>query len=778
MAKKKSTKKALLASVLALTLSSSMLVGTTFAWFTDSVTSSNNIIQTGTLDVSLEYSDEVLTDVNDARWVDASQGTIFNYSNWEPGYTAVKYVKIENEGSLDLKFTLSIIPNGEAGEVNLADVIEVYMVSGATAVERSALTPDSAYYVGNLTSLMNDKDGAAYGVLYADDADKAGNVYEVYTIALKMSTSAGNEYQGKSVGGGFAVQLLATQLASEKDSFDNTYDENADYAVVVKNATELNNAIKTVADGGIIALSEDVTFDATSATNSGGTWYEGIYYVGDKSFTIDLGGNTITNDSAVNDYLMLFKNDGSKANTITLKNGTIEASSSAYCAICTSSTSTQQITINLENVNVIGANANGSVAKIRGGAVLNVKDGTVITGKDSYLGIENANSTVNIYDGAEIYQNGSTSYNGCLVGVGSDGTVNVYGGYGKGVAGGFIAMTSGGTINVHGGEWIADTDGTFSGNDHVLIAQSDKATYGGGNSVVNVYGGTFSGGYNCYGNAVGDAQINISVGTFDEDPTDYVANSYQAVENADGTYTVLPKVGGAELTYYADGLSDANSSKNYYVASGAGMDTVAEKINDGTLAKNTNITLLTDIDLTDVDYAPISGNKGDSWYTGTFDGQNHTITGMTVNAYEGGLIGSSNGTVKNVIIDGATVTGSYHAAGIVGTGYGSIQNCTVKNSAIIGNYAGALRGYSASGTNTGNTVENCTINGKYAAGGLFGLVTADGKNTISDNTVKNCDIYCEVPSGNSYNGIGEVVGRSASDKVVIENNMTENVTLH
>ena len=75
-------------------------------------------------------------------------------------------------------------------------------------------------------------------------------------------------------------------------------------------------------------------------------------------------------------------------------------------------------------------------------------------------------------------------------------------------------------------------------------------------------------------------------------------------------------------------------------------------------------------------------------------------------------------------------------------------------------------------------VENCTINGKYAAGGLFGLVTADGKNTISDNTVKNCDIYCEVPSGNSYNGIGEVVGRSASDKVVIENNMTENVTLH
>ena len=258
MAKKKSTKKALLASVLALTLSSSMLVGTTFAWFTDSVTSSNNIIQTGTLDVSLEYSDEVLTDVNDAKWADASKGAIFNYSNWEPGYTAVKYVKIENEGSLDLKFTLSIIPNSEAGEVNLADVIEVYMVSGATTVERSALTPDSAYYVGNLTSLMNDKDGAAYGVLYADDADKAGNVYEVYTIALKMSTSEGNEYMGKNVGGGFAVQLLATQLASESDSFNNEYDKDATYTISVNSTNELVSSFEN--------MTEATVFDATGVS--------------------------------------------------------------------------------------------------------------------------------------------------------------------------------------------------------------------------------------------------------------------------------------------------------------------------------------------------------------------------------------------------------------------------------------------------------------------------------------------------------------------------------
>ena len=230
----KTTKRALLSSVVALLVCFTMLLGTTFAWFTDSVTSAGNIIQTGTLDVSLEHADTVLG-VDDAGWTDASTGAIFNYSNWEPGYIAVKYVKIENEGSLDLKFILNIIPNNEAEEVNLADVIEVYMVDEAVAVDRDTLTTDSAAYVGTLTSLMNENDGAAHGVLYAKanaDAANGKNYNEIYTIALKMSTSAGNEYMGKSVGGGFAVQLLATQRTFESDSFNDQYDNGATYPAI------------------------------------------------------------------------------------------------------------------------------------------------------------------------------------------------------------------------------------------------------------------------------------------------------------------------------------------------------------------------------------------------------------------------------------------------------------------------------------------------------------------------------------------------------------------
>ena len=267
----------------------------------------------------------------------------------------------------------------------------------------------------------------------------------------------------------------------------------------------LSDAIEAVADGGTITLAKNVEITEDTRVNSGGSWYEGVYYIGDKSFTIDLNGCTITQNGAVNDYLFLFKNDGSKENVITFKNGTIDAGKSAYCALCTSSASTQKITLNVEDLNIIGNNSNGSVCKIRGGSEFNVKAGTVITGKDSYLGIENFNAVVNVFEDAKIYMNGTTSYNGCLIGVGGNGTVNVYGGYGKGVSGGLIAMTSGGTINVMGGEWIANTDGTFANsNKSVLIAQSDKQyNAGAGNSVVNVSGGIFKGGYNCYGNAVG-----------------------------------------------------------------------------------------------------------------------------------------------------------------------------------------------------------------------------------------------------------------------------------
>ena len=368
-----------------------------------------------------------------------------------------------------------------------------------------------------------------------------------------------------------------------EDAFDNSIN-------IAATAAQFNDAVNNVEDGETIKLLSDIVFDENARTLNSGSWYDGLYYIGDKSFTIDLNGKTISQDGSVNDYLLNFKNApatntrsaGSKANTITIKNGTIDAGTAAYCALCTSSVQENQLTINLENVTLINKNSNGSTVKIRGGAILNVKEGTKIIGNDSYLGIECIASTVNINEGAEIYMNGTSSYNGCLVGVGGNGTINVKGGYGKGVKGGFIAMTSGGTINVEGGEWIANTDGSIGDNSnlYVLTAQSNKYESGfAGPSVINVTGGTFRGGMDAWvlNNLEGEkAEINISGGNFNADPTRYLPEGYRAVEE-NGIYQVMAPVAQVGNTKY-----------------GSIDDAIANWTN------NTTLTLLSDVTLNDV----------------------------------------------------------------------------------------------------------------------------------------------------------------------------------
>ena len=216
----KTTKGALLSSVVALLVCFTMLLGTTFAWFTDSVTSANNIIQTGTLDVEMYWA-KGTEDPSSADWKDASQGAIFNSELWEPGYVEARHIKIANVGTLALKYKLAIAPNGEVSE--LADVIDVYFVDPAQIATRdslAALTP-----VGTLRQMIDDPDGAAYGSLLAEDecTEEIESVKTV-TIALKMRENAGNEYQNLSIGTNFSIVLMATQDNVEKDALDENYD--------------------------------------------------------------------------------------------------------------------------------------------------------------------------------------------------------------------------------------------------------------------------------------------------------------------------------------------------------------------------------------------------------------------------------------------------------------------------------------------------------------------------------------------------------------------------
>ena len=248
MTQSKSTKRALIASAASVLISCAMLVGTTFAWFTDSVSSGKNVIQAGNLDVTMEWRDGKEDPTASDGWTDASGSAIFDYDKWEPGYAQVRHIRISNVGNLALKYQINIASTGEVGK--LAEAIDVYYVQGGQQIanrsDLNGLTP-----IGTLKEILA-KPYAAKGHLLAE----AGSNVDVATIALKMREDAGNEYQNLSIGSEFTIQLVATQYAHESDSFDNQYDANAEYPV--QNLTEFKDAIQSAKPGETIALTADI----------------------------------------------------------------------------------------------------------------------------------------------------------------------------------------------------------------------------------------------------------------------------------------------------------------------------------------------------------------------------------------------------------------------------------------------------------------------------------------------------------------------------------------
>ena len=284
MNKFKMTKRAIGTGIISLFVCFAMLLGTTYAWFTDSVTSAGNIIQSGTLDVEMYYADGAADPTAETtEWVDASVESIYGANTlWEPGYTDAKHIKIANVGTLSLKWQLAIIPTGEVSM--LADVIDVYYTANATTpVDRN----DLGTYVGTLADIINN--GIDAGTLDA----KA--VY-VSTFVLKMRESIGNEYQNLSIGSGFAVQLLATQYTSESDSFGNDYDKDAVYAEhYVTDAAGLAAAFQA---GGTVALMNDIVLsDATRAA----TTNFGFVIPKNANVVLNLNGNNIIKTTEISD---------------------------------------------------------------------------------------------------------------------------------------------------------------------------------------------------------------------------------------------------------------------------------------------------------------------------------------------------------------------------------------------------------------------------------------------------------------------------------------------
>lgn len=211
------TKRSLLTSSVALLLCFVMLLGTTYAWFTDSVTSSGNKIQSGTLKLDLLVLKEGTN--NDWYSIKDESKPLFTYENWEPGYTDVSILKVKNTGNLALKWVAKLFSENALSD--LAKVIDVYVLPGATEYPTDRAALEGWNKVGTLDGFINSISTTTYGTLEGGDEATLG-------IAFKMQETAGNEYQGMTLGD-FDIRIVATQLTSEDDSFGPDYDTDSEY---------------------------------------------------------------------------------------------------------------------------------------------------------------------------------------------------------------------------------------------------------------------------------------------------------------------------------------------------------------------------------------------------------------------------------------------------------------------------------------------------------------------------------------------------------------------
>ncbi len=298
MKTRKNTKRALVISALSLLLCVSMLVGTTFAWFTDNASTSVNTIQAGTLDIVLEMKEG-------NEWVDAKGKTLEFLKAadapkdeeilWEPGATYdLPQLRIRNNGNLALTF--DVVISGIGGDAKLNEAIEW----------------SYSYTNKNDTAIQRNENG--YPLLPGE--------YAHLTISGHMKKEAGNEYQGMSING-ISVTVTAAQHTHEYDSTGNQYDAAASFAPsiteTVTNQTELDTAVESAKVGDVIGLEsgtykfDNVKTDATFAVQP------------NENVTIELGdsGSIVTNASANDDENKINEPTVYNQGNLTIEGGTI-----------------------------------------------------------------------------------------------------------------------------------------------------------------------------------------------------------------------------------------------------------------------------------------------------------------------------------------------------------------------------------------------------------------------------------------------------------------------
>ena len=287
-----SSKKALFLSVISMVICVSMLIGSTFAWFTDSATASVNKIQAGNLDVELVGKDgKTLTEA--LKWVKSAEAPEGEKVLWEPGckYNLEPFA-IKNSGNLALKY--KVVISGLTGDATLLEAIDF-----TVSVDGDALVAKDGESTATTAASLNNFEGTL----------EAGKTTGLITITGKMKETAGNKYKGLSLEN-ISITVYASQLNYESDSTGKDYDKDATYYPVL-DAAGLKDALKA---GGNVSVEANLAPAAA--------------IVADKNATLNMNGKTIANitdiwDVEPNSWSLVSVREGA---TLTIDgNGTFKA---------------------------------------------------------------------------------------------------------------------------------------------------------------------------------------------------------------------------------------------------------------------------------------------------------------------------------------------------------------------------------------------------------------------------------------------------------------------
>ncbi len=367
MENNKSTKRALLTSALALLMCVAMLIGATFAWFTDTASTGVNKIQAGNLDLEVQYRTTAGADwktLDNATDLFGAEGTLF-----EPGHTRVVELKIKNAGNLALKYKIGMNVISETAGTNkdgdpykLSDYLKV----ATTSIQQYNPTDEISSLMEQLIFQKGDfgmwtaRNFANFELEYTSDGRahelQPGNA-QILGIKVYMPETVGNEANAisteKAASINFGLNVVATQYTVESDSYGTQYDKDATYPAV--NQAELTALLN---GGKIVTLGKDIAPT------------EAITVSGNVKSTLDLDGKKLANtkdiwETTPNSWSLVSARSG--ANLTITGNGTFAAKENDCYAVDVQDGSTVTITSGTFNGNIHAVYVLEGTAIIQGG---------------------------------------------------------------------------------------------------------------------------------------------------------------------------------------------------------------------------------------------------------------------------------------------------------------------------------------------------------------------------------------------------------------------------